>query len=176
VRVLPPQVDSDIVMMMNSVVENGTGRRAQLDGIKAAGKTGTTNSFRDAWFMGYTGNFVCGVWFGNDDYTSTRNLTGGSLPAMTWHKVMAYAHQGVEIKPLPGLKGQPAPKLEEPRVAAASNFSETPRPVTLSPRTSDRLLRLEKDLRESGSSRSSTILEPYGRAVAAGEGKSPSPQ
>ena len=175
VRVLPPQVVSDIVMMMNSVVENGTGRRAQLDGIKVAGKTGTTNSFRDAWFMGYTGNFVCGVWFGNDDYTSTRNLTGGSLPAMTWHKVMAYAHQGVEIKPLPGLKGQPAPKLEEPGVAAVSNFSETPRPVTLSQRTSDRLLRLEKVLRDTGSnSRSSNLLEPY-KAAASNEGKSPSP-
>jgi penicillin-binding protein 1A len=172
VRVLPPQVDSDIVMMMNSVVENGTGRRAQLDGIKAAGKTGTTNSFRDAWFMGYTGNFVCGVWFGNDDYTSTRNLTGGSLPAMTWHKVMAYAHQGVEIKPLPGLKG-PAPKLED-RVAAVSNFSETPRPVTLSPRTSDRLLRLEKVLRESSASRSSNLPDLY-KAAASDEGKSLSP-
>jgi penicillin-binding protein 1A len=176
VRVLPPQVVSDIVMMMNSVVENGTGRRAQLDGIKVAGKTGTTNSFRDAWFMGYTGNFVCGVWFGNDDYTSTRNLTGGSLPAMTWHKVMAYAHQGVEIKPLPGLKGQPAPKLEEPSVAAVSNFGETPRPVTLSQRTSDRLLRLEKVFRDtSGNSRSSTLLEPY-QAAASGEGRAPSPR
>ena len=64
-----PRVAADMIKMMNSVVENGTGRRARLDGIAAAGKTGTTNAFRDAWFMGYTGNFVCGIWFGNDDYT-----------------------------------------------------------------------------------------------------------
>ena len=51
-----------------------------LDGIKAAGKTGTTNAYRDAWFVGYTGNYVGGVWFGNDDYAPTNRMTGGSLP------------------------------------------------------------------------------------------------
>ena len=66
---ITPQVAADMIMMMNKVVEDGTARRAILDGIKAAGKTGTTNAYRDAWFVGYTGNFVCGVWFGNDDYS-----------------------------------------------------------------------------------------------------------
>ena len=103
VRVLPAHVAQDMITMMNSVVENGTGRRARLDGITAAGKTGTTNAYRDAWFMGYTANFVCGLWFGNDDYTSTNRMTGGSLPAMTWHTIMAYAHSGIEIKQLPGI-------------------------------------------------------------------------
>ena len=97
----------DMIKMMNSVVENGTGRRARLDGIVAAGKTGTTNAYRDAWFMGYTGNYVCGVWFGNDNYDPTNRMTGGSLPAMTWHNIMAYAHQGIDIKQLPGI---PVPK------------------------------------------------------------------
>ncbi len=115
-------------MMMNNAVENGTGRRAQLDGIKTAGKTGTTSAWRDAWFMGYTGNFVCGIWLGNDDYTPTRNMTGGTLPAMTWHKVMAYAHQGVEIKPLIGLKGTPAPRLEEPKVAVRPELHRSAAP------------------------------------------------
>ena len=92
-----------MIKMMNSVVENGTGKRAQLDGIKAAGKTGTTNSWRDAWFVGYTGNFVGAVWIGNDDFSPTKRMTGGTLPAMTWHDIMTYAHQGVELQPLPGL-------------------------------------------------------------------------
>ena len=102
-RALTEQVAVDMVGMMNHVVEEGTARRAMLNGIKAAGKTGTTNNYRDAWFVGYTGNFVCGVWYGNDDYAPLNRMTGGALPAMTWHEVMAYAHQGVELKNLPGL-------------------------------------------------------------------------
>ena len=69
-------------MMMSKVVEEGTARRAILDGIKAAGKTGTTNAYRDAWFVGFTGNFVMGVWYGNDDYTpdaaDDRRLAAGA--------------------------------------------------------------------------------------------------
>src|SRR4029078_5770955 len=107
-QVLTPQVARDMNMMMSKVVEEGTARRAILDGIKAAGKTGTTNSYRDAWFVGFTANFICGVWFGNDDYTSTNRMTGGSLPAQTWHDIMAYAHQGIELKAIPGLSAPTA--------------------------------------------------------------------
>ncbi len=106
-RVLSPQVVADMNFMLNKVVEEGTGRRAQLEGIKVAGKSGTTNAYRDAWFVGYTGNYVAAVWYGNDDHTSTNKLTGGSLPAQTWHDVMEPAHQGIEIKGLPGLKESP---------------------------------------------------------------------
>ena len=108
VQVLTPQVAMDMNLMMSKVVEDGTAKRAILDGIKAAGKTGTTNAYRDAWFVGFTGNMVCGVWYGNDDYTSMHQMTGGSLPAQTWHTIMAYAHQGIELKQIPGLGGQPA--------------------------------------------------------------------
>lgn len=167
-RIIPASVIDSINPMLNSVAENGTGRRALIPGIKIAGKTGTTNAYRDAWFMGFTGNFVAGIWMGNDDYTPMRRMTGGSLPAMTWQKVMAYAHQGVEIKPIPGLKGAPAPKLEESRVARGPNFNESVRPVTLSQRTSDRLRRLEKTLRATESARSSGLAAPPGK-VAAGE-------
>ncbi len=67
-QVMPEQVARDMNFMMNKVVEEGTGKRALLDGIKVAGKTGTTNAFRDAWFVAYTGNYVGGIWMGNDDY------------------------------------------------------------------------------------------------------------
>jgi penicillin-binding protein 1A len=107
-QAIPAQVASDMAMMMSHVVEEGTARRAILEGIKAAGKTGTTNSYRDAWFVGYTGNFVCGVWFGNDDYSPLNRMTGGSLPAQTWHEIMAYAHQGVELKQIVGVGPNPA--------------------------------------------------------------------
>ncbi|MBN4094368.1 MULTISPECIES: PBP1A family penicillin-binding protein [Methylobacterium] len=106
-RVLSPQVVADMNFMLNKVVEEGTGKRAQLEGVKVAGKSGTTNAYRDAWFVGYTGNYVGAVWFGNDDHTSTNKLTGGSLPAQLWHDVMEPAHQGIEIKGLPGLKESP---------------------------------------------------------------------
>ena len=142
-RVLPEHVALDMIKMMNSVVENGTGRRARLDGIAAAGKTGTTNMSRDAWFMGYTGNFVCGLWFGNDDYEPMNRMTGGALPAMAWHDIMTYAHQGIEIKPLPGI---PAPPARPDMVASAkSKTAEAPppRPRMLTKRGADVLVRVE---------------------------------
>ncbi len=144
-QVLRPQVALDMIMMMNKVVEEGTARRAILDGIRSAGKTGTTNSYRDAWFVGYTGNYVCGVWFGNDDYSPTNRMTGGSLPAMTWHQIMAYAHQGIEIKPLPGLPPA-APSTAAPQVAATSSGGTEPsvRPTMLTKRSMDVLLRVER--------------------------------
>jgi penicillin-binding protein 1A len=106
VQVIDPHVASDMVMMLNSAAEQGTGRRAMLPGIPIAGKTGTTNAYRDAWFVGFTGNYIAGVWFGNDDYQVTNRMTGGSLPAMTWQQIMVHAHEGIELRPLPGLKPQ----------------------------------------------------------------------
>jgi penicillin-binding protein 1A len=142
-QVMSPQVATDMIFMMNKVVEEGTGKRAMLDGVKAAGKTGTTNAYRDAWFMGFTGNFVCGVWFGNDDYSPLNRMTGGSLPAMTWHQIMAYAHQGIETKNLAGLPAPAAPKPAE--VVAEAKPADIPvRPPILTRRGADALQHIER--------------------------------
>jgi penicillin-binding protein 1A len=166
VQVIPPQVAIDMVGMMTKVVEEGTARRAILDGIRAAGKTGTTNAYRDAWFVGYTGNFVCGVWFGNDDYKPMHQMTGGSLPAQTWHEIMAYAHQGIELKPIPGL-GPQAPSSA--RAAVAENKkdenkkdSDAPasRPASLlTKRGADALVRVER-LMDDATRELATRAEP----------------
>jgi penicillin-binding protein 1A len=139
-QVISPQVAIDMIKMMNSVVENGTGRRAELDGVPTAGKTGTTNDWRDAWFVGYTGNFVGAIWMGNDDYSPTKRMTGGTLPAMTWHNVMSYAHQGVELRQLPGL---PAPTHAPALTDAAFVTKEEPHPVLLTRKATDALITVE---------------------------------
>ncbi len=89
--------------MMRAVITSGTGRRARLKGHEAGGKTGTSQDYRDAWFIGYTAQYTAGVWFGNDDNSPTRRVTGGSLPAQVWKSVMTEAHRGLPGLPLPGV-------------------------------------------------------------------------
>ena len=103
-RILSPEATTAMNSILTQIPEWGTGRRAKLDNIKTGGKTGTTQAYRDGWFVGFTGNFTAAVWFGNDDFTSSRRMTGGSLPAMTFKEVMTVAHQGVELRPIPGLE------------------------------------------------------------------------
>jgi penicillin-binding protein 1A len=144
-QVISPQVALEMIAMMNSVVEKGTGKRAQLDGTRVSGKTGTTNGYRDAWFVGYTGNFTGAVWMGNDDYTPTKRMTGGTLPALLWHNVMTYAHQGVELRPLPGLPPIPP---HAPSVADAALLKESPAPqqILLTRKATEALIRIEHSL------------------------------
>ncbi len=104
---LPPPVApaaalSDLIEMMAGVIDNGTGKRAKLD-RPAAGKTGTTNDYRDALFAGFTADLVAAVWLGNDDNSPTDKVTGGSLPADLWRDFMLEAHRGLPARPLPGL-------------------------------------------------------------------------
>ncbi|WP_428673271.1 transglycosylase domain-containing protein [Roseibium sp.] len=147
-RVLPEDKVFEINDILVNVVEAGTARRARLDGVVAAGKTGTTNAYRDAWFIGYTGNFTTAVWFGNDDFTSTRRVTGGSLPAMTWQKYMAYAHNGIELARMPGVEAENLPRLASSAPAKlVAKDAEAPQPRVLKRRTQDLLLRIGKDLR-----------------------------
>ncbi|MFG1478080.1 PBP1A family penicillin-binding protein [Xanthobacter sp. V4C-4] len=171
VQIIPTPQLHDINAMLNNVVENGTGRRARLVNAKVAGKTGTTNAYRDAWFMGFTGNYVAGVWFGNDDYASLNKMTGGSLPAMTWQKVMAYAHQGIEIKPIPGVTS-PIPKLDEtPAPLDVPGLADSQRPVTLSPRSAERLAALERLMKDTEGAQAT----PPAPATAPPAGKLPQP-
>ncbi|PST20931.1 penicillin-binding protein [Rhizobium sp. JAB6] len=117
-RVLSEKATSYMNQMLTQVPVIGTGRKAALDnGIVVGGKTGTTQAYRDAWFIGFTGNYTCAVWFGNDDYTSTNNMTGGTLPAMTFKKIMDYANQGIVLKPIPGIPN-PFP-VQKPQTVAA---------------------------------------------------------
>ncbi|MEL6966537.1 MAG: PBP1A family penicillin-binding protein [Pseudomonadota bacterium] len=103
VSVLDATTLSEMNQMMVSVVERGTAKAARLEDHVAAGKTGTSQAFRDALFVGHTAHFVTGVWFGNDDNRPTKKLTGGGLPAQSWKTYMATAHRGLAAKPLPGL-------------------------------------------------------------------------
>jgi len=106
----PPELGRVIeerhVAMMNQMMQetlvSGTARTAQLPGWQAAGKTGTSQDFRDAWFIGYTSHLVTGVWLGNDDNSPTHKTTGGGLPVEIWSRFMKVAHQNVRPTPLPG--------------------------------------------------------------------------
>ena len=97
-----PEHVTEMNDMLGSVVASGTGKRAALAGQPVAGKTGTSQDFRDAWFVGYTGQFVGGVWVGNDDGRAMNKVMGGNLPARLWHDVMLIAHEGRAPVPLPG--------------------------------------------------------------------------
>ncbi|HEY2069804.1 MAG TPA: PBP1A family penicillin-binding protein [Rhizomicrobium sp.] len=99
-RVVASHIDRDLVMMMNGVVTSGTGRGAALTGHQVAGKTGTTQDYHDAWFVGFTTDYVAGVWVGNDDSSPMKNVTGGSLPAEIWKGVMGFAEKSLPSKPL----------------------------------------------------------------------------
>jgi penicillin-binding protein 1A len=89
--------------MMHETLTSGTAHSAQLAGWPAAGKTGTSQEFRDAWFIGYTSHLVTGIWLGNDDSSATRKATGGGLPVEIWSRFMKPAHQSVPVAALPEL-------------------------------------------------------------------------
>lgn len=110
-RVITPEAVGMMNAMMTETISGGTAGKAAF-GWPAAGKTGTSQKSRDAWFIGYTANLTTGVWFGNDNGSPTKNITGGSLPAIAWHDFMVAAHEGVKVRPLPG-EWRSAPAVAE---------------------------------------------------------------
>jgi len=101
IRVLSGPSSRQLVYMMHKVVTDGTGRRAGIPSMDVAGKTGTTQEARDAWFVGFSGYYVVGVWMGNDDNKPLEGVTGGGLPAEIWREVMVRIHEGLAPRPLP---------------------------------------------------------------------------
>jgi penicillin-binding protein 1A len=100
-RVIEPEYVGMMNHMMRETLIIGSAKRADLPGWPAAGKTGTSQDFRDAWFIGYTSHLITGVWIGNDDSTPTKKATGSGLPVDIWSKFMKAAHQGVPVADLP---------------------------------------------------------------------------
>jgi len=100
-RVIQESAARELTWMMYQVVENGSGRRAAIDGWEIAGKTGTTQGARDAWFIGFSGDYVAGVWMGYDDNTPLTGVTGSGLPAQIWHETMVRVLNGIPPNPLP---------------------------------------------------------------------------
>ena len=155
VQIFPPSVVADMDGMLLGVVEQGTARRANLGpDIKVGGKTGTTNGYKDAWFCGFTGNLLGCVWFGNDDDTSMNNMTGGTVPAQTWHDIMAFAHRGIELVPIPGLPvATPAAVVAQvpTGVPGLTTLGAPERPIALSRRSAAALGSIDQLIRAAGS-------------------------
>jgi penicillin-binding protein 1A len=125
-------IEDRYVAMMNAMMQEtlltGTARRAELAGWQAAGKTGTSQDFRDAWFIGYTSHLLGAVWLGNDDNAPTRKITGGGLPVEIWSRFMKVAHQGVVASNLPGLTVERPGPVAGPQPPALLDGDRPPAP------------------------------------------------
>jgi len=123
-------IDPQYVAMMNSMMEEtlltGTARKAELPGWQAAGKTGTSQDWRDAWFVGYTSALTAGVWLGNDDNSPTKKTSGGNLPVEIWSRFMRTALEGVPPAGLPSgvWSNGDTPVAEAPPLAPAAAVGE----------------------------------------------------
>jgi penicillin-binding protein 1A len=92
----------------------GTGRRARIPGRETAAKTGTTQAARDAWYLGFSADYVTGVWMGYDDNTPLTGVTGGGLPADIWRETMQRIHEDLPARPLPMLRVDRPPTVQDP--------------------------------------------------------------
>ena len=110
-RVIDESVTADMIDLLSAVINEGTGRAARLD-RPAAGKTGTSQDYRDAWFIGFTSDLTAGVWVGNDDNRPMKRVTGGGLPAEIWRDFMLEAHRGIAPEDLM-MRREPPTAIEE---------------------------------------------------------------
>ncbi len=145
-RILSEDTTRKMNMMMRNVVVAGTGRRANVEGVPAAGKTGTTSSYRDAWFAGFTGNYVAAVWMGNDNNMETNRLTGGTLPATIWQKFMEFAHTNIEVLPLYGVDFEPKKFAINENLSQEDGELAQNRAPTLPPEAAENLIKLSEIL------------------------------
>ncbi|MDX2201519.1 MAG: PBP1A family penicillin-binding protein [Hyphomicrobiaceae bacterium] len=148
--------------MMQAVVSEGTARKAILDFTTAAGKTGTSTSYRDAWFVGFTGALVTGVWIGHDDFKPMHwngGVTGGSLPTMVWHAFMSVAHKNRPIPVIPGLQPHPNQIADQQRMAelrrtdpamAEAQAAQQPRKSLMPDQTRNALRKVADSMRAAG--------------------------
>ncbi len=156
-RVLSEDANSKMNQMLVTIPIMGTARRGALEnGIVSGGKTGTSQAYRDAWYIGFTGNYTTAVWFGNDDFTPMNNMTGGALPAMTYKRLMDYAHQGMELRPIPGIQNPlPTGARPQPSAQVAGASANTPtmpaltRPRSLSAEATRVIRSIAKKMKEA---------------------------
>jgi penicillin-binding protein 1A len=177
-QIVPPDKVAEMNNIMIHVVTEGTGRAAQIPGRAIAGKTGTTNNSTNAWFNAFTGNLVGSVWFGNDDTSPMGELTGGVLPAQSWHDIMVYALRNLEPKPPFGVAAPAAPAAlaGAGKDGAAGAAGPPARAFSLSPQTGRALLDLADFLR-AAQNRAEAAPAPQetGLANAAPGGRPASP-
>ena len=116
-QVIAHKVVEQMNQMLEMVVTQGTGKAAALDFTNVAGKTGTSSSYKDAWFIGFTGKYVASIWLGNDDNHPMAGVTGGHGPAPAWHTFMSIVHTSMNIPNIPGLPTHPVQLQEQQRIA-----------------------------------------------------------
>jgi penicillin-binding protein 1A len=129
-QVIEPRNVAMMDAMMEQTLISGTAKKAEIPGWQAAGKTGTSQDYRDAWFVGYTANLVTGVWLGNDDNSPTKKATGGGLPVEVWARFMRAALQGVPVAALPNSQ-MTGPTLAQ--IASQISAPTPPPPVRAGP-------------------------------------------
>jgi penicillin-binding protein 1A len=175
-EIVKPRVAEQMNQLMAAVVNEGTGKRAALEFTHAVGKTGTSSSYRDALFMGFTGQLVTGLWIGNDDFRpmiiqpsartgSASGVTGGGLPAIAWNAFMTVAHPDKNIAPIPGLPPHPVQVAEQQRLAEARRADPSlaaaqaaqKRNTILNDQTRDTLKKLAEAMRRANGIETPTV-------------------